>query len=257
MEIPLALSNQFLGEFANRGLPSPVVLPDGTFAVKLNETEFTISLENLARDFATDQDLRRVSRFVETILSTLQPLPDWPLAKAGIRFSAERSDHDFGDSLYESITDSLCRVLAYVDPGETSITWLTASMLEDWNVSREEAAAVAAENMSELLRQTPVEIEMIDRFHLGMLATNSPLKASLIFSPNFAEILAPKLGWPVFAVIPCRDFAYVFPETDRDLIGRLGRVVVEEYSNGAYPISTEVYRLSDHGVKAIGRFPVE
>jgi hypothetical protein len=189
-------------------------------------------------------------------LRRLNP-PPWPQAKAGIRFSAEPSDHNFGDTIHDRVTDSLCRVLVHVDPKEACITWLTPSVLGEWGRSRSAVAKVAADNMAALLRETPVEVEPVDQFRLGMFGTHSPFKASLLFSPNLKEVLAPKLGWPLYAVIPCRDFAYVFPEKDRDVIPRLGGVVVGEFTQSAYPISTEVFRVSDTGPEAIGHFPVE
>jgi len=62
------------------------------------------------------------------------------------------------------------------------------------------------------------------------------------------------LTWPVLVVIPCRDFIYVL-EQDQELINRIGRVVVEEFQNSGYPITTEVLRISDDGIEVIGRFP--
>jgi hypothetical protein len=257
MPIPKKLTTLFLRELDRRGIPEPRPLDPGRFLVRVNDGVCTVSLENLARDFARDRDAGRVARFVDAILATPQPLPPWPRAKAGIRFSAEPSDHDFGETIYDRVTDSLCRVLVHVDAEEARITWLTPSLLREWGRSRAAVAKVAADNMAALLRETPVEIEAVDEFRLGMFGTHSPFKASLLFSPNLKEILAPKLGWPLYAVIPCRDFAYVFPEKDHDLIPRLGGVVVREFTRSGYPISTEVFRVSDAGLEAIGQFPVE
>jgi len=257
MTVPKKLTTLFLRELARRGIPAPRAQPEGTFVVEIGGGKFTVSLDNLAKDFARDQDAGRVARFVDAILATYEPLPPWPQAKAGIRFSAEPSDHEFGDTLYDPITDSLCRVLAYVDEAETRITWLTPSLLEEWGQAKETVVEAAVQNMADLLRKTPIEIEAIEPFRLGMFATHSPFKASLIFSPNLKEVLSAKLGWPVYAVIPCRDFTYVLEEKDRDLIVRLGGVVVDEFSRSAYPISTEIFRVSDDGIEAIGYFPVE
>jgi hypothetical protein len=257
MAIPKKLTALFLRELDRRGIPAPKALDDGSFLVQVKDGTCTVSLENLAKEFARDRDAEQVSRFVDAILTTLQPLPPWREAKAGIRFVAEPSNHDVGDTIYDRMTDSLCRVLAHVDAEESRITWLTSRLLDEWSRSRAAVAKVAADNMAALLRDTPIEIETIEEFRLGIFVTDSPLKASLLFSPNLKEVLAPKLSWPVYAVIPCRDFAYVFPETDRDLIPRLGRVVVREYTQSAYPISTEMFRVSDAGLEAIGQFPVE
>src|SRR5688572_21886333 len=123
--MPADLANLFLRELASRGIPPPEAQPDGTFVLQVNDTRFTVSLHNLARDFARDHDAGRISRFVDTILAIGEPLPGWPAARTGTRFSAEPSDHDFGESLYDAVSDAVCRVLAYVDSGESRITWLT------------------------------------------------------------------------------------------------------------------------------------
>jgi hypothetical protein len=254
---PEPLTTLFLREFARRGLPAPQARPDGTFFVALDDWTFTVSLDNLARQFARDQDAERITRFVDVIVASTRPLPPWPEARAGIRFSAERSDNSFGDALRDTVSDSLCRVLSYAAPEETHFTWLAPHVLETWGVSREEVTRIAAGNMAELLRRIPIQVEPIDDHTLGFFSTDSPFKASLIFSPNLREVLTPVLGWPILAVIPCRDFAYLFPQTDHELIPRLGQTVVREFKQSAYPISTEVFRINDTTIEAIGEFPVD
>jgi hypothetical protein len=58
----------------------------------------------------------------------------------------------------------------------------------------------------------------------------------------------------VLVVIPCRDFIYVMPDQS-ELISRIGEVVVREFTTSGYPITTEVLRVSDEGIEAIGHFP--
>lgn len=249
-----ALEALFEAEFTRRGLPIPPRVEDGRYEIDKDDGNYLISIENLVREFSQDRDPQRVSRYVDNILESLLPLPTWPSARSGLRFSAEPSFHEFDDTFRLAIGDGLCRVLAWINDEGSRILWLTPALIEDWGASEAELNACAAENMSALLRQTPIQIEMIDQFRLGMLLTNSPFKASLIFSPNLKEIASAKLAWPLYAVIPSRDFAYVFD--DPDLIERLDKVVVQEYTESAYPISTEVYRIDDDGIEAIGEFPL-
>ena len=85
----------------------------------------------------------------------------------------------------------------------------------------------------------------------------TPFKASLILSPAFRELVSPKLGWPVFVVVPCRDFAYVISGEDRDLLGRLGGVVVKEYQNSGYPITKDVLKkCQTTGLPPSARIPM-
>jgi hypothetical protein len=88
-----------------------------------------------------------------------------------------------------------------------------------------------------------------------MIPVQSVFKASTIFSPNFKEFVKDDLGWPVLAVIPCRDFIYVLPEKDKALLNRMGGVVQNEYRKSGYPITTEVFKISDDGIEAIGKYP--
>ena len=244
----------FLRELAGRGVSVKAVLEDGRYSLALGTFAAKVNLENLARDFEVDHDEGRVRRFVDTILSSASPIPGWPEARAGLRFAAEAADGDFGDAIHEPVSESLCRSLVHVSPDEMRITWVTPAILAVWGIDRQEAETIAGHNMAELLRQTTIEVETIEQHRLGMFATRSPFKASLIFSPNLEEVVGSVLGWPLIAVIPCRDFAYVFGEEDSDLIPRVGSVVLREYQERGYPISTEVYRISAEGIEAIGKF---
>jgi hypothetical protein len=152
------------------------------------------------------------------------------------------------------ISDYLYRVLVHTDPAERAIVWLTPALVEQWGVTVAEAEAAAAENLAELLRRTGVETRDAHGHTLGMLPTNSGFKAALIFSPNLRQVVEPLLGWPIFATIPNRQFAYLIPEKEQDFIPHLGGVIVEEYLKSGYPISPEVFHISDQGIKAIGAF---
>jgi len=252
MTVSVEVVTLFLRELASRGI-SVEALDDGRYAVQTEAGTNTISLDNISKDFEQDRDPDRVRRFVDTILSPIK-LPSWDEARAGIHFVAEPADHDFGDTIREKISDEVCRVLAHLNPAGTQIMWLSPELLADWGQSLEFVEHVASLNLAALLSKTELHIEEIDGHRLGMFITDSPFKASLIFSPNLKEVVGARLGWPLLAVIPCRDFAYVVGEADRDLVPRLGPVVVREYKERGYPLSTEVFRISDEGIEAIAEF---
>jgi hypothetical protein len=66
-----------------------------------------------------------------------------------------------------------------------------------------------------------------------------------------------ELGWPIFAVAPSRGFVFLISRSDADELGRVGASVVKEFNAAEYPISTEVWEVTDVGVKAIGAFPTD
>jgi hypothetical protein len=58
-------------------------------------------------------------------------------------------------------------------------------------------------------------------------------------------------------MIPNRDFACLIRDGDNELLGRVAPVVVNEFQRSSYPISTEVFRVSDDGIEAGGRFEIK
>jgi hypothetical protein len=244
----------FLKEAAAQGVRVRRTLPDGRIVVVVHGEELIVSLANLARNVERDRDPTAVRRFVSTICSSRLSLPPWPVSKRRIRYALEPADQQFGDSIHQRITDRIVRVLTYVDPGEKDIRWLTPRDLHQWGVSADQANRTARTNMAELLSHTSLQVEPIQRHRLAMLQTRSVFKAALILSPNLKQMVQPTLGWPVRVVVPCRDFAYLFSASDRELAARIGEVVLKEYESSGYPISPELLEVSDRGIRAVGTF---
>ncbi len=226
----------------------------GFYKVNTENFEVTINLENITKNYARDKDPEAVIHFIDQSLTRFRT-PPWNTAKKLIFFSVEPSDYNFNRSIHYAVTDSLSKVLVITDPDEGKITWVTPEMIKEWNVSQSEAEMNAAENMGGLLKGIRLEVEQIDDFKLAMIPINSVFKASTIFSPNFKKLALTDVGWPVLVVIPCRDFIYIIPEKDEALLDKLGGVVQREYRTSGYPITTEVLKISDDGIKAIGKYP--
>lgn len=53
---------------------------------------------------------------------------------------------------------------------------------------------------------------------------------------------------------PCRDFVYVISNNAQEIFDKIGGITVQQHDEGAYPISTQVFEISDDGVHAIGEF---
>jgi hypothetical protein len=110
-------------------------------------------------------------------------------------------------------------------------------------------------NLARALTESTLESQDIDGVQLGFFTTSPPFKASLILAPNLRDCVGPALGWPLMAVVPERDFLYLWAARHTDFVGRVGGVVVREFAKASYPISTEIYEISDAGIRAIGAFP--
>src|SRR5262249_19978945 len=168
MSVSAQVATMFLDEMAKRNLEVKVDA-DGNYSVDVCGLSAKISLENLSREFERDRDPERIVTFVDSITCLLE-LPDWHEARGRIRWQPEPSDHKFGDTLRDPVSDKVALVLVYVDLSETQIRWLNAADAEKWNKTHEELRAAARANMSHILRQTKVETSAVEQHQLGMLS---------------------------------------------------------------------------------------
>jgi hypothetical protein len=253
MAVSAEVATLFLEEMARRNIPVKLG-EDGSYQVEVNGFTSTISLENLSRDFARDRDPERITNFVDTITRGVQ-VPNWEAARPRIRWATEPTDMQLEDALHDKVSDQVALVLVHVSADEQQVMWVNESMAEQWGQTKETLFAAAVDNMRQLLAGASLTFEPIEEHKLGMLNTEYvAFKAALVFCPGLKELAEPVLGWPLFAVMPCRDFVYLIPEKDGDILGRVGPVVVKEYSESGYPLCTEVFELTDSGNRAIGEF---
>ncbi len=253
------LNALFEQELTRRGVSYERLDEPDLYRIQLGEVTITANLGNRRRDALRDGDADAVRRFVDEIVQCAAEdafsIPDWETARSRLYFAAEPAGSDFGDVLRTPITPQVARVVTLMDESESRICWGTPDMLQAWGVGEENVLRCAAQNQDRLVAGLALTIERVGWHKLGMVPLDSPYKASVIFAPSFRNLVGRKLRWPVLVVIPCRDFIYVLEENEK-LLNRLGPVVVEEYRNSGYPITTEVLRISDDGITAIGCFPV-
>jgi uncharacterized protein YtpQ (UPF0354 family) len=247
----------FCSKLDERGIEY-AVSQEGLYEVQLDDQTVTVSLDNLRRNYDRDGDADAIVRFVARLdADFFSETPSWDDVRPYVRYSLEPSDYETGldDALFNAVSDELNQVFVYTSPDGYRITWINDSMLEAWGVTREQVVRQAEENMSAIIADTNFEVEDVQGYQLGMISTNeTSFKASLILSPAFRDLVSPTHGWPVYVVAPCRDFAYVVRHDNREFLGRLGRVVINEYRKSGYPITTDVLQVSDDGIISIGGF---
>lgn len=246
----------FEDELRRRAFAFTIDPQSGRHAVKIGDWSTFVSLENLERDFASDRDEGRISRFVDAIIASTGASRSAPSAE-GLYWCLEPNDYAEKADFRVVMSDQVDRVLVHLSADSRLVTWVTPAMLDSLGLSESAAAEAAFRNLGRALGEATLEAQDIGGVQLGMFGSKLAFKSSLILAPNLREIVEPKIGWPLMAVVPCRDFLYVWAAQHRDFVGRVGRVVVEEYAKSAYPISTEVYQISEQEIRAIGEFPKE
>jgi hypothetical protein len=253
MSVSAEVATLFLDEMARRNVPVNLG-SDGGYQVTQDNFTYTISLENLSRDYAEDRDPTRVARFVDVIVRQVR-VPNWETARPRIRWAMEPADMPLGEAFHEKVSDHVARVLVHVSDDEMQIMWVAPHVADKWGQTEESLRAVAEENMAALVAATSLTVQPTDGHKLGMLNTeHSAFKAAMVFSPRLKALVEPELGWPIMAVLPCRDFVFLLPVSATELFPRVGSVVVKQYAEGGYPLCTEVFEVGDDGVRATGEF---
>jgi len=247
----------FETELERRGIAFSPEPETGRYLVRRDGVELSVSLDNLARELAIDPDAARVARFVDVVDSAWGSF-DAPPSADRLYWTLEPNDYEAGESAdYRvALSDRVDRVLSFTDEAGSMIAWASSETLRLLGLGEAEAGERAFANLAEALRRAELGVQEIDGLKLGYLGTTLPFKAALILAPNLREVVGPALGWPLLAVAPDRDFLYLWTASRQDFATRAGGVVVEQFARAAHPLSTEVWELSDRGVRAIGAFPV-
>jgi len=232
---------------------------DGRYDVNFGgEQTSVVSLDNKRREYERNQDPEIIYEFIEqTKRSHDQSNRSWEEVKPFLRFQLEPDTYeDFSDdTLNEPVADGLLKIYVHVSSDEQLITWVTGSMIQDWNTNTETVKGLAEENMNRLVSEASLEIEEIGGVPLGMLSIEAgAFKASLLLAPHFKNLVSERLGYPVYAVAPDRDFVYIIPIEHTSFLGRLGPSVREQFENSGYPITNKVLEIGDDGISIAGTF---
>lgn len=231
---------------------------NGLYVIRVEGTTFTVNLENVAKDYQRDQDPDAIRRFADRLLADYnESTPDWRAVQPFIRFQLEPDDYadGFNGTLNSRVDDDLVKVFVYTPEDGSRITWISDDTVARWGVSTSQVIATAERNMRKIAAESQIELKEIDGIKVGMISTEEfPFKASILLADNFKELVEPHLGFPVYAVAPCRDFVFLIPHNNKDFLGRLGGVVKKEYHESGHSVTMDVLEITEAGVTAIGSF---
>lgn len=247
----------FEEELGRRGVSFSPDDEPGCYKVQHGGSKLFVSLSNLTRKYGRDPDNAHVANFVDTVLGARFDALPWEQVRASVLFCLEPTDYTEPPDFHTAISGRVDRVPVHLDASQAAITWITPWMLKDWKVTIEAVEAAALDNLAAALARATVEHKNIDGVELGHFTTELPFKTALILAPNLKEIVSPTLGWPLHAVMPDRDFVYLWAAKHETFFNRVGRVVVKEFTTAPYPLTTELFEIGDGGIAAIGAFPVE
>jgi hypothetical protein len=246
--------NKFKNQLECRGFNIESVDEDGFIHINIEESDLKISLENVRRNYKRDSDESHIDDLIDVIVSNSAKNEDWITAKDKLYIQFFPNDFDFENIVNEKVTNEFSKVFALkINNG---FSFITEDDLSKWKIDFNELEEQADFNLGILLDKVTIEFEDIDNHQLGMINVEEvSLKSSFLFSSKVKDFVQDIIGFPFYAVMPVRDFCYIFSEKDFDYFcQRLGSVVLDEYNNSGYPITTEILRFSETGVEAIGKY---
>ena len=247
----------FESQLAERGIEFEL-LDDGRYQIMNNVGQMTIALDNLSRQYARDQDTEAISHFLDSVLSGLVPLPNWENARNNVFPMIESTDVEIGnDTIAKSLSDETRLIPVHFNEVAGTLRFLHQSDAENWGVTVDELWVAAETSLDVIMRGTEVTYLDANGFQLGVIQAHEPHKASLIRAQSLRSKVESELGWPIYAVAPSRGFVFLISKSDADNLGRVGASVITEFKAAEYPISTEVWEVSDTGIAAIGAFPTD
>lgn len=184
-------------------------------------------------------------------------LPGWDDCKEQVYLHLAPNNELLSTFLHHPVSESFAVNYVYAD--EISFQWVDKNYVEYWGIDEDTFKQQANDNMNRLFRDSTIKTHSTEDGKL-LVYYESPipdLTAALAFCTSLKEDMEVIIGWPVYAVLPARDFIYFFNENDKDdLIPRLGPGVIKEYTESRYPVTTEIIKIGDDGIQAVMRYKI-
>ncbi|CAN5685952.1 hypothetical protein BH11VER1_BH11VER1_33440 [soil metagenome] len=243
----------FEEELLKRGHKFNIEEDTGLYCIEQEGMTLRLNLENLAREYAGGGMPERVSQYLDHMLSGTS-IKDVKVTAESLYWSLESNNHGKSQVIRIPVSEKTDRVLVRLIPELGAIVWVDEESLQAAGLLDFEAEAEAYINLDTAAHDATVGYSEIDGIRLGYLNSSVPFTSSLILAPNFRALVEPVLGWPVYAVTPTRDIVFIWYAGHKGFEERVGPIVVQKFLNASYPISTEVYEITDGSVRVAGEF---
>ncbi|GAA4239627.1 hypothetical protein GCM10022291_34730 [Postechiella marina] len=245
--------NEFKTQIEKQGMKIDSIDETELIFISKGDITLNVSLDNIRRDYQRDKDKSIISDFAKTLMNYTLEMPEkWTEARENIFISLYPSDYEFKDFINYKLTDKVHKI--YIHRENDMLTWISKEDIEKWNISESTLNEQAEKNGDRILAKSTIEYNTIENRKLGRLESEFiNLKGALLLASSMKEKIQTDFSFPFYAVIPVRDFCYVFSENDFEFFSqRIGQVVVEEYKQSGYPLTTELLKFSKNGIETVG-----
>lgn len=151
---------------------------------------------------------------------------------------AAKDEPDPPQFVYLDEAENLIKL--FVVNGETAVSYVMSSALEDWGIDVRELAEMAQANLQKFLAKTGVQIARRSRFQY--VEVDGQFESSVAFVPNFwAQVQEQSGGAAPIAAFLSRDKVFFTHENDTEGL-QLLELISADLSDVAYVISPDQYR---------------
>lgn len=229
----------------------------GLLYVSHYDNLYEVSLDNIRKNYERDKDETPIATLVEILVKQPEVPKDWQIAKHNVYVMLVSNNTELDNYVYRKLTAGFGKEYAYRT--QDKFIWLNYDHLHKWRITEQELDLQAGKNADTLLAEATIAYETVENRKLGLIETEHEIfKGALLFAPGMKQRVKQDFGLPFYAVIPVRDFCYIFSERDVDFFSeRIENTVVNEYNHSGYPVTTEILKFTDKGVEAVGTFPVK
>ncbi len=246
---------EFKNQIAVQGLKIDSIDDTELIYIQKGETTLKISLNNLRKDYNRDKDKSIIADFVKIIADLdADESYSWNSIKENVFISLYPYDYKIDGLIFESVTDSLNQI--YVVNVEDKFDWVLKEHIEEWDITENQLKEQALKNGNKIAKLAQLKTEEIEGRKLGYIDTEyHNLESAILLSDAFKLKIESEFGFPYYFVIPNRDFCYIFSKNNFDFFSkRIGNVVLEEFNNSSYPLSTEIIEVSQNKLNVVGAF---
>ncbi len=245
---------RFKSEIEKAGLSINRIDEDGFLFIEKDDLDYKIHLENSIRDYESNESFYTVDTVIKSLTEPEPEIPNWTEAQNYIYSSLVPIDSfDKTDILNQEFDNDLSKIFVYYK--SDLIHWITNYQLESWGIDKSLISEQANSNINRVLNKTELEIQNLEEHKLCFFNTDFFMKSELLLATDLRVKMEKEIGWPIYCVFPVRDFIYMFGKSDFEYFSnRIGSIVIEEYENTQYPITTGIYEIGDEGFELKGKY---
>lgn len=251
------LYEQFKERIKDFGITAGPEGKDGNIQIDYGKEHFTINLENARRSYAQHGDLTHLDKIIASLHESLMGvlLPGWDDAAPNLfcmlSQPAQLTEDEY---IAEPIADGVIKIFVHHHRGR--YMWITHNLLRHWNVSLEALKERCNYNMDILLDESKIHVmKAPDQVKFGGIDSEiSWLNSAVLFTKNFKKKVERQIGWPIYFVMPTREFCYFVNIKHRQSMDVLSPMFVEICRYEDLHLTREIFSMTDNGIRVVGQF---